>query len=194
MSVRSSWRSSPPTSTRCWMLKATRPKLPMARVPMLAVPASPRQLQTRMRHPRAPMRLRRRPLHRRFARSTGRPTSPSSSPVWPEPPCSNVCCRSSAGWCSCCWSFVASVVADRLPQRLLRRVAITMDHDQVRVRELLGRQPQGSYDIVVRGPDGDPVVLRNAPFLDDGTPMPTRYWLIGPREVVAISRMESLGA
>jgi hypothetical protein len=38
------------------------------------------------------------------------------------------------------------------------------------------------------------VVLRNEPILDDGTPMPTLYWLIGPREVVAISRMESVGA
>lgn len=66
------------------------------------------------------------------------------------------------------------------------------DHD--RVRELLGRPPQGAYDVVVRDADGDPVVLRNAPILDDGTPMPTRYWLIGPRQVVAVSRLESRGA
>jgi hypothetical protein len=59
---------------------------------------------------------------------------------------------------------------------------------------LLGRPPQGAYEVVVRDADGDPVVLRNAPFLDDGTPMPTRYWLIGPHEVVAVSRMESTGA
>jgi uncharacterized protein len=66
--------------------------------------------------------------------------------------------------------------------------------DDERVRQLLGRQPQGAYEVVVRGPDGDPVVLRNDPILDDGTPMPTLYWLIGPREVVAISRLESVGA
>ena len=65
--------------------------------------------------------------------------------------------------------------------------------DAARVRELLGREPRGEYDIVVRGADDDPVVLRNAPFLDDGTPMPTRYWLIGPAEIRAIGRIESDG-
>jgi hypothetical protein len=69
-----------------------------------------------------------------------------------------------------------------------------MNHDHDRVCELLGRPPQGAYEVVVRNADGDPVVLRNAPFLDDGTPMPTLYWLIGPSEVVAVSRMESTGA
>jgi uncharacterized protein len=67
------------------------------------------------------------------------------------------------------------------------------DADRARVRELLGREPQGDYDIVVRRPDGDPVVLRNAPILGDGTPMPTRYWLIGEREHLAVSRIESVG-
>jgi hypothetical protein len=66
--------------------------------------------------------------------------------------------------------------------------------DEARVRQLLGRPPQGAYQVVVRSADGDPIVLRNAPILDDGTPMPTRYWLIGPHEVLTISRMESLGA
>ncbi len=69
-----------------------------------------------------------------------------------------------------------------------------MSDDDDRVRELLGRQPQGAYEVVVRGPDGDPVVLRNEPILDDGTPMPTLYWLIGPSEVIAVSRLESVGA
>ena len=65
------------------------------------------------------------------------------------------------------------------------------DHD--RVRALLGREPRGQYEIVVRDDDGDPVVLRNAPLLDDGTPMPTRYWLIGPAEIKRIGRLESTG-
>jgi uncharacterized protein len=68
---------------------------------------------------------------------------------------------------------------------------VILDHD--RVCQLLGRAPQGAYEIVVRDADGDPVVIRNAPFLDDGTPMPTRYWLIGPRQVVAVSTLESRG-
>jgi hypothetical protein len=37
-------------------------------------------------------------------------------------------------------------------------------------------------------------VVRNAPILDDGEPMPTRYWLVGREQVVAISRLESSGA
>ncbi len=65
--------------------------------------------------------------------------------------------------------------------------------DIARVRELLGREPRGDYDIVVRTDEGDPVVLRNAPFLDDGTPMPTRYWLIGPDEIRRVGRLESEG-
>ena len=65
--------------------------------------------------------------------------------------------------------------------------------DRARVRELLGREPRGDFDVVVRGDDGDPVVLRNAPLLDDGTPMPTRYWLIGPDEVRRVSQLEASG-
>ncbi len=65
--------------------------------------------------------------------------------------------------------------------------------DDDRVRELLGREPRGDYDVVVRDPDGDPVVLRNAPLLGDGTPMPTRYWLVGPEETRRIGRLEADG-
>lgn len=65
--------------------------------------------------------------------------------------------------------------------------------DRVRVRELLGREPQGRYEVVVRGPEGDPVVLRNAPLLDDGTPMPTLYWLIDPVEIRRIGQLEAAG-
>jgi exopolyphosphatase/guanosine-5'-triphosphate,3'-diphosphate pyrophosphatase len=65
--------------------------------------------------------------------------------------------------------------------------------DIARVGELLGRIPQGQFEIVVRTKSGDPVVLRNAPFLDDGTPMPTRYWLLGERETVIVGRLEASG-
>ena len=40
--------------------------------------------------------------------------------------------------------------------------------DHARVAELLGRQPAGAFDVVVRDDHGDPVVVRNAPFLDGG--------------------------
>jgi uncharacterized protein len=69
--------------------------------------------------------------------------------------------------------------------------ASTADRD--RVRELLGREPRCGFDVVARSATGDPVVIRNAPVLDDGTPMPTRFWLVGPDEVVAVSRLESAG-
>lgn len=66
-------------------------------------------------------------------------------------------------------------------------------HDAARVAALLGRPPQGGYEVVVRDPAGDPVVLRNEPLLADGTPMPTRYWLIGTDENRRIGRLESAG-
>jgi uncharacterized protein len=65
--------------------------------------------------------------------------------------------------------------------------------DRARVRELLGREPRGDFDVVVRGTDGDPVVVRNGPLFDDGTPMPTRYWLVGPDEVRRVSQLEAAG-
>lgn len=65
--------------------------------------------------------------------------------------------------------------------------------DAARVEALLGRSPRGRYEVVVRDQAGDPVVLRNAPLLDDGTPMPTRYWLIGPDESRRIGQLEAEG-
>jgi hypothetical protein len=37
------------------------------------------------------------------------------------------------------------------------------------------------------------VVIRNHPLLDDGTPMPTLYWLVGPKERLAVDRLEAAG-
>jgi uncharacterized protein len=65
--------------------------------------------------------------------------------------------------------------------------------DAAEVERLLGRRPQGDYEVVVRHPDGSPLVIRNAPLLDDGTPMPTRYWLVGEPERTRVSRLESAG-
>jgi uncharacterized protein len=65
--------------------------------------------------------------------------------------------------------------------------------DVAAVAALLGREPEGAFDVVVRAPDGSPVVIRNAPFLADGTPMPTRYWLVGERERRLVSRLETAG-
>jgi hypothetical protein len=65
--------------------------------------------------------------------------------------------------------------------------------DRVRVAALLGRDPQGHFEVVVRAEGGDPVVIRNDPLLDDGTPMPTRFWLLDRRLRLAIDRLESAG-
>jgi hypothetical protein len=61
------------------------------------------------------------------------------------------------------------------------------------VAELLGREPQADFDVVVRDADGRPMVIRNEPFLRDGTPMPTRYWLVDPDLHAAVAQLESLG-
>ena len=65
------------------------------------------------------------------------------------------------------------------------------DHDLV--TRLLGREPAGDFEIVVRRRSGEPVVIANAPLLRDGTPMPTRYWLIDPQLRDAVSTLESTG-
>ena len=65
--------------------------------------------------------------------------------------------------------------------------------DRATVAAYLGREPRGDFDVCVRAADGTPVVIRNPPVLDDGTPMPTRYWLVGPAESLAVSRLESAG-
>jgi hypothetical protein len=65
--------------------------------------------------------------------------------------------------------------------------------DRARVEELLGRPAAGAFDVVVRDATGDPVVLRNAPLLDNGRPMPTRYWLVGEVARKAVGRLESVG-
>jgi hypothetical protein len=65
--------------------------------------------------------------------------------------------------------------------------------DVAALTELLGRPPRSPFDVVVRDGAGDPVVIRNAPLLDDGTPMPTRYWLVGREVSRQVSRLESAG-
>lgn len=68
------------------------------------------------------------------------------------------------------------------------------DADLALVTELLGRSPNGAFQVVVRHvADGSPVVIRNHPLLDDGRPMPTRYWLLGEPERTMVSRLESRG-
>src|SRR6185295_7426506 len=68
------------------------------------------------------------------------------------------------------------------------------DPDDVeRVTELIGRVPRAESTVAVRDAAGEPVVIRNAPFLDDGTPLPTTYWLVDPALSRAIARLEAGG-
>jgi hypothetical protein len=61
------------------------------------------------------------------------------------------------------------------------------------VARLLGRAPSGGFSVSVRRRDGALAVIVNAPFLDDGRPMPTRYWLVDPEVREAVSRLEASG-
>jgi len=58
---------------------------------------------------------------------------------------------------------------------------------------LLGRAPRGAFEIAVRDALGGPIVIRNAPLLEDGTPMPTRFWLVDRVLVTRVARIESAG-
>ncbi len=67
------------------------------------------------------------------------------------------------------------------------------DDDRRSVAVLLGREPQGRFEVVVRDVAGAPQVVCNAPLLDDGTPMPTRFWLVDREMTAAVARLEADG-
>ena len=71
------------------------------------------------------------------------------------------------------------------------RTNVTAD-ELATVTRLLGRVPRGRFDVVVRK-DGEPVVICNDPLLEDGTPMPTRYWLVDANLCDKVARLEAAG-
>jgi uncharacterized protein len=77
---------------------------------------------------------------------------------------------------------------------VFERPEIATAEDVASVSALIGRKPKTAFTVLVRRIDGVPVVTRNAPLEADGTPMPTRYWLL-PSAMAnnAIGRIESTG-
>jgi hypothetical protein len=65
--------------------------------------------------------------------------------------------------------------------------------DQAWVASLLGRAPEGNFKVVARRADGQPTVIENEPLLRDGTPMPTRFWLVDPELRAQVGRLEASG-
>jgi exopolyphosphatase/guanosine-5'-triphosphate,3'-diphosphate pyrophosphatase len=70
---------------------------------------------------------------------------------------------------------------------------VPTDDERAQVEHLLGRPPLGAFEIVVRDAAGLPVVIMNHPLLDDGRPMPTRYWLVGADLRSRVGTLESTG-
>ena len=134
----------------------------------------------------APVERRRR--RRRCARSTVRPPSRSIWRAWPARPCSSGRHRRVAA--------VLLLVLRVAPPAVTEARRGARPHARpiaARVRELLGASRRAGITIAARDSTGDPVVIRNAPLLDDGTPMPTLYWLVGPDEVRRVGRLEAEG-
>lgn len=69
----------------------------------------------------------------------------------------------------------------------------TPEIDAEYVEACLGRTPQVSYSIAARRSDGRPTVIENPPFLADGRPMPTTFWLIDPELNRRIGTIEAGG-
>jgi hypothetical protein len=65
------------------------------------------------------------------------------------------------------------------------------DRDVVAVQ--IGRPPRSPIEVLTRCHLGLPVVISVPPFLDDGTPFPTSYWLTCPLAVRRIGRVEGAG-
>jgi len=61
------------------------------------------------------------------------------------------------------------------------------------VQAQLGRPIRGSAEVAHRCPCGLPDVIETAPYLPDGSPFPTLYYLTCPRAASAIGRLEERG-
>jgi hypothetical protein len=67
------------------------------------------------------------------------------------------------------------------------------DADLATIHAQLGREPRGVLAVAARCVCGNPIVVRTAPRLPDGTPFPTQYYLTHPGAVAAVSTLEATG-
>jgi uncharacterized protein len=74
-----------------------------------------------------------------------------------------------------------------------KEAGLTSSEDEELVATLLGRSPAGDFTVAARRADGQPIVIGNAPLLRDGTPMPTRFWLVDPGLRARVGRLEAAG-
>lgn len=89
--------------------------------------------------------------------------------------------------------LVIDVAVDDDPRDVDRPADLLTDADVAYVTECLGRTPRAAFTVAARDDRGRPTVIENPPFLDDGTPMPTRHWLIDPDLIRRIGTLEASG-
>ena len=89
--------------------------------------------------------------------------------------------------------LVVDVQVDGDPRDIDTPADLCSDADRQYVEERLGRRPRAPFAVAARTDDGRPAVIANPPLLDDGTPMPTRFWLIDPDLSRAIGTLENAG-
>jgi len=65
--------------------------------------------------------------------------------------------------------------------------------DEAAIAVQLGRAPRSIHDLGHRCPCGNPDVVTTEPRLDDGTPIPTTFYLTCPRAASRIGTLEASG-
>ena len=65
--------------------------------------------------------------------------------------------------------------------------------DRAAVAAQLGREPRAMRDVAHRCPCGNPDVVETSPFLEDGSPFPTLYYLTCPKAASLIGTLEASG-
>src|SRR5438105_3042880 len=70
---------------------------------------------------------------------------------------------------------------------------LSRSDDRTILAAQLGRDARGDIDVVARCRFGLPSVIKTSPYLEDGTPFPTLYYVVCPVAMRAIGRLEAAG-